>query len=131
MNKLVKGDISLISALGAVQLVIAIKVFFFNQPTSILQATQAAISQAFQTPEVIKLFGKREPKQLRERLQEVEQDFKLNKLSYESSSRQKVLINFAFFKMAEFQIPDLRICLNFKNEIKVKWRIVYKKINYK
>lgn len=87
-----KGDISLISSLGAVQLVITDKTFeTFFYFVQIVQATQAAISQAFQTPEVIKLFGKREPKQLRERLLKVEQDYKLNKLSLESSSRQKVL----------------------------------------
>jgi hypothetical protein len=73
LSKLVKGDISLVSALGAVQL-----------------ATQAAISEAFKTPEVIRLFGKREPKQLRDRLLNIEQETKLNKLSCEARDRQKV-----------------------------------------
>lgn len=73
LNKLVNGDISLVSELGAVQL-----------------ATQAAISQAFKTPEVIRLFGRREPKQLRERLQTIDQEVKLNKLSVEARDRQKV-----------------------------------------
>ncbi|XP_018568902.1 protein LZIC-like [Anoplophora glabripennis] len=75
LSKLVNGDISLISALGAVQL-----------------ATQAAISQAFKTPEVIRLFGRREPNQLRERLSTIEQDVKLNKLSTEARDRQKAEI---------------------------------------
>ena len=35
------------------------------------QAIQAAISQAFKTPEVIKLFAKKQPGQLRQRLAEV------------------------------------------------------------
>jgi len=39
--------------------------FFF------LQAIQAAISQAFKTPEVIRMFAKKQPRQLRTRLAEV------------------------------------------------------------
>ena len=37
----------------------------------LLQAIQAAISQAFKTPEVIRLFAKKQPGQLRTRLAEV------------------------------------------------------------
>ncbi|KAJ8939186.1 hypothetical protein NQ318_017083 [Aromia moschata] len=84
LNKLVNGDISLISALGAVQL-----------------ATQAAISQAFKTPEVIRLFGRREPKQLRERLHTIEQDLRLNKLSVEARDRQKAEILTALRQLKE------------------------------
>lgn len=40
--------------------------FTFN-----LQAIQAAISEAFKTPEVIRLFAKKQPGQLRQRLSEV------------------------------------------------------------
>lgn len=36
-----------------------------------VQAIQAAISQAFKTPEVIRLFAKKQPGQLRTRLGEV------------------------------------------------------------
>ncbi|ENN76303.1 protein LZIC isoform X2 [Dendroctonus ponderosae] len=70
--KLVNGDISLVNSIGALQL-----------------ATQAAISQAFKTPEVIRLFGRREPKQLRERLETVEEQLKFNKISVEARDRQK------------------------------------------
>ncbi|EFA03820.1 protein LZIC [Tribolium castaneum] len=84
LSKLVKGDISLVSALGAVQL-----------------ATQAAISEAFKTPEVIRLFGKREPKQLRERLSSIEQECKLNKLSDEATNRQKAEILTALRQLGE------------------------------
>lgn len=58
----------------------------------IFQAIQAAISQAFKTPEVIRLFGRREPKQLRERLSIIDQDLKLNKLSLAARDRQKVSV---------------------------------------
>ena len=37
----------------------------------LLQAIQAAISEAFKTPEVIRLFAKKQPGQLRQRLTEV------------------------------------------------------------
>lgn len=55
-----------------------------------LQATRAAISQAFKTPEVIRLFGRREPKLLREKLNNVELDFKLGKISAAAADQQKV-----------------------------------------
>ncbi|KAJ8965701.1 hypothetical protein NQ314_003951 [Rhamnusium bicolor] len=64
-------------------------------------ATQAAISQAFKTPEVIRLFGKREPKQLRERLSTIEQDLKLNKLNTEARDRQKAEILTALRQLNE------------------------------
>ena len=37
----------------------------------LFQAIQAAISEAFKTPEVIKMFAKKQPGQLRQRLSEV------------------------------------------------------------
>jgi len=37
----------------------------------VLQAIQAAVSEAFRTPEVIRLFAKKQPGQLRERLAQV------------------------------------------------------------
>jgi len=84
LSKLVNGDISLVSSLGAVQL-----------------ATQAAISQAFKTPEVIRLFGRREPKQLRERLKDIDEQLKLNKLSLETRDRQKGEILIALRQLNE------------------------------
>ena len=36
-----------------------------------MQAIQAAISEAFKTPEVIRLFAKKQPGQLRQRLSDV------------------------------------------------------------
>lgn len=43
----------------------------FPMCVCLLQAIQAAISQAFKTPEVIRLFAKKQPGQLRTRLAEV------------------------------------------------------------
>lgn len=49
------GDVTLVDSLGSMQL-----------------ATQAAISQAFKTPEVIKLFALKQPSQLRQRLDQLQ-----------------------------------------------------------
>ncbi|KAG7273818.1 hypothetical protein CRUP_011110 [Coryphaenoides rupestris] len=54
LNKIVSGDMTLVDELSSMQL-----------------AIQAAISQAFKTPEVIRLFAKKQPGQLRTRLAEV------------------------------------------------------------
>ncbi|XP_031344331.1 protein LZIC-like isoform X1 [Photinus pyralis] len=89
LTKLVNGDISLVSELGAMQL-----------------ATQAAISQAFKTPEVIKLFGKKEPLQLRERLQMIEQNFKLTKLNQKGYDQQKAEILVALRQLGEQLTTD-------------------------
>ena len=44
-------------------------------------ATQAAVSKAFQTPEILKLFALKQPAQLRERLTVLRRDHKLGKVA--------------------------------------------------
>jgi len=44
---------------------------FINVIILSVQAIQAAISEAFRTPEVIRMFAKKQPGQLRERLSQV------------------------------------------------------------
>jgi len=51
LDKMMRGDVTLVSQLGAMQL-----------------AIQAAVSNAFKTPEVIAMFAKKQPAQLRLRL---------------------------------------------------------------
>ncbi|KAK6617442.1 hypothetical protein RUM43_014451 [Polyplax serrata] len=63
LSKMKSGNMTLVDQLDHMQL-----------------AIQAAISEAFSTPEVIRMFSRREPKQLRQRLFENERDFKLGKL---------------------------------------------------
>ena len=67
LNKLLAGDVSLVTEFGAMRL-----------------ALQAAIADAFQTPEVIRLFAKKEPDALRTRLAAIQQDHKLTRLSFEA-----------------------------------------------
>jgi hypothetical protein len=45
------------------------------------RTTQAAISEAFKTPAVIKMFANKEPELLRERLNQIDRDIKLGKTS--------------------------------------------------
>lgn len=63
------------------------------------KAIQAAISQAFKTPEVIKLFAKKEPGQLRTRLHEIDRDYKIGKLTKEAYTQMKVEILTAVKKL--------------------------------
>lgn len=72
LQRMISGDTTLVDELSAIQL-----------------ATQAAISEAFKTPAVIRMFGKRETSQLRERLSQIDYETKLGKLSKELSDRQR------------------------------------------
>eukprot|EP01102_Stenamoeba_stenopodia_P004922 TRINITY_DN15426_c0_g1_i1.p2 TRINITY_DN15426_c0_g1~~TRINITY_DN15426_c0_g1_i1.p2 ORF type:complete len:221 (-),score=82.90 TRINITY_DN15426_c0_g1_i1:100-675(-) len=55
LKKMMAGDVSLVDHLGGVQL-----------------AIQAAVSNAFKTPEVIKLFAKKQPRLLRSKLVQIQ-----------------------------------------------------------
>lgn len=70
------GDLSLVDRINAIQL-----------------AMQQAVSQAFRTPEVIKLFAAKQPQQLRNRLSDLERDRRLGKVTEEMfvSARLEVL----------------------------------------
>ncbi|EDQ92861.1 uncharacterized protein MONBRDRAFT_13808 [Monosiga brevicollis MX1] len=87
--KMTEGDMSLVDQFGAMQL-----------------AIQAAVSDAFKTPEVIRLFAKREPGQLRERLAEMERDVKIGKISAQQQTEQKVEILTALRKLGEQISPE-------------------------
>ena len=52
------------------------------------QAVRAAISQAFKTPEVIRLFAKKEPAELRKRLANIDRDVKLGKIEVATVAAQ-------------------------------------------
>lgn len=84
LNKLAKGNMSLVDDIGSMQL-----------------AIQAAVSQAFKTPQVIRWFAKREPGQLRERLSEMERDVKIGKITKEMQIEQKVEILAALRSLGE------------------------------
>ncbi|KAJ8021912.1 Protein LZIC [Holothuria leucospilota] len=89
LAKMAEGNMTLVDDLNAMQL-----------------AIQAAISQAFKTPEVIRLFAKKQPGQLRQRLAELQRDFKVGKLSEETYTQQAVEILTALKKLGEKLIPS-------------------------
>jgi len=54
LKKMMSGDMTLVDEFGSVQL-----------------AIQAAVSEAFHTPDVIRMFAQKQPKQLRARLEQI------------------------------------------------------------
>ncbi|XP_010575649.1 PREDICTED: protein LZIC isoform X1 [Haliaeetus leucocephalus] len=89
LKKIMSGDMTLVDELSGMQL-----------------AIQAAISQAFKTPEVIRMFAKKQPRQLRTRLAEMDRDLMVGKLGRDLYTQQKVEILTALRKLGEKLTPD-------------------------
>ena len=77
LTKMKGGDMTLVDEVNRMQL-----------------AIQAAISEAFKTPEVIRLFAKKQPGQLRQRLSEVSGDTTLLKPIDEVEEIKHLLFNY-------------------------------------
>merc|ERR1719494_1688983 len=84
LKKMVAGNMSLVDQLNGMQL-----------------AIQAAISEAFKTPEVIRMFAKKQPGQLRQRLAEMDRDLKTGHISQSLYTQQAVEILTALRKLGE------------------------------
>jgi hypothetical protein len=82
LDKALKGDLTLVDEFGAAQL-----------------AIQAAVSDAFKTPEVIRMFASKQPDQLRVRLAQLQRDVKIKQISRELFNRQAVEILVALKKL--------------------------------
>eukprot|EP01115_Flamella_aegyptia_P004238 TRINITY_DN1855_c0_g4_i1.p1 TRINITY_DN1855_c0_g4~~TRINITY_DN1855_c0_g4_i1.p1 ORF type:complete len:192 (+),score=61.04 TRINITY_DN1855_c0_g4_i1:32-607(+) len=89
LDKMIKGDNTLVDKLSSIQL-----------------ALQATVSQAFKTPEVIKLFAKKEPDQLRQRLDHLKKQVKLGKTTREAMLDQAVEILAALQKLGQELSPE-------------------------
>eukprot|EP01147_Barroeca_monosierra_P010101 gene10101-2268_t len=89
LSKMTQGNMSLVDEIGAMQL-----------------AIQAAVSQAFKTPEVIRLFAKREPGQLRSRLVELDKQVSIGGVSKDTATEQKVEILTALRQLGEQITPE-------------------------
>jgi len=89
LDKMAKGDMSLVDRLGKFQL-----------------AIQATISEAFKTPEVIKLFAKQEPDGLRQRLEDLKTMVKLQKVTREEMLGQAVEILVALQQLGQTLSPE-------------------------
>ncbi|XP_028393779.1 protein LZIC-like isoform X1 [Dendronephthya gigantea] len=86
--KFAAGDMTLIDEISAMQL-----------------ALQAAISDAFKTPEVIRMFAKKQPGQLRNRLAELQRDVKTGHISEDVYTQQAVEMLTALKKLGETLKP--------------------------
>ena len=64
-------------------------------------AIQGAISEAFKTPKVIKMFAKKQPAQLRMKYEQLKEDVKLKRLTAAAYSAQAVEILTALKKLGE------------------------------
>nr|XP_033777619.1 protein LZIC isoform X2 [Geotrypetes seraphini]XP_033777620.1 protein LZIC isoform X2 [Geotrypetes seraphini] len=95
LKKIMSGNMTLVDELNAMQL-----------------AIQAAISQAFKTPEVIRMFAKKQPGQLQMRLAEMDRDLMVGKLGQNLYIQQKLEILTALRKLGEKLTPDDEIFLS-------------------
>ncbi|KAM8927996.1 protein LZIC [Pelodytes ibericus] len=89
LKKIMSGDMTLVDELSGMQL-----------------AIQAAISQAFKTPEVIRMFAKKQPGQLRTRLADMDRDLMVGKLGRDLYTQQKGEILTALRKLGEKLTPE-------------------------
>lgn len=92
LARIVSGDMTLVDQLSGVQL-----------------AIQAAISEAFRTPEVIRMFARRQPDQLRERLGQLEREAKTGRLA--DVAPQKLEILAALRKLGARLLPEEELYL--------------------
>lgn len=84
LKKMMSGDVSLVDKMGVMQL-----------------AIQGAISEAFKTPEVIRMFANKKPGDLRVRLAQVQRDQKLGKINNQRANGESVEILAALRKLGE------------------------------
>ncbi|KAL5490764.1 hypothetical protein EMCRGX_G015945, partial [Ephydatia muelleri] len=88
LSKMKEGNMTLVDELNRMQL-----------------AIRGAISEAFKTPEVIRMFAKKQPGQLRQRLTEMQRDLKVGKLPQDVYNQQAVEILTALRKLGEKLSP--------------------------
>lgn len=79
-----EGNISLLDSLGAAAL-----------------AMRAAVSNAFQTPDIISMFAKAQPAQLRNKLEELQRDYKLGKIEKKIFTQQSIEVLTALQRLGE------------------------------
>eukprot|EP00802_Teleaulax_amphioxeia_P029613 Tamp_31786.p1 GENE.Tamp_31786~~Tamp_31786.p1 ORF type:complete len:189 (+),score=70.89 Tamp_31786:75-641(+) len=84
LQKMMAGDMTLVSELGSMRL-----------------AIQGAISEAFKTPEVIKMFANKQPAQLRMKFEQLKEDLKLKRVTQSGYDVQAVEILTALKKLGE------------------------------
>ncbi|PRP88571.1 hypothetical protein PROFUN_02982 [Planoprotostelium fungivorum] len=88
LQKMAQGNMTLVDTIGGVQL-----------------AIQAAVSSAFKTPEVIKLFAKQDNNSLRQHLVNLQTQQKLGKISRSAATQQAIEILTALKKLGDTLSP--------------------------
>lgn len=74
------------------------------------QGIQAALNEVFRTPEIILMFAKKQPEQLRLKLAQIQRDLKLGKLSSQSAHTQQACFSkFIYFNSHFFTMLELKI----------------------
>ncbi|KAJ3441002.1 protein lzic [Anaeramoeba flamelloides] len=100
LDKLVKGNMTLVDELSGIQL-----------------AIRAAVAQAFKTPEVIRLFANKQPTSLRLRLSNIQTQLKLGKMAKETYETQALEILLALKKLGDkLSIQESTFLSNHMNE---------------
>ncbi|KAA6375549.1 MAG: hypothetical protein EZS28_028923, partial [Streblomastix strix] len=89
LENMMQGNLTVVDELGHIRL-----------------AIQAAISAAFKTPEVISLFAKKQPQQLRQRLEQHKRDFQLQKISEDVFHARAVEILVALKHLGDTLTPQ-------------------------
>ena len=84
LGKLISGDMSLVDQFGSVQI-----------------AIQAAIREAFKSPDVVRMFAKKENKGLRSKLASLEEDLKLGRIKQKDFDELSGEIVIALEKLGE------------------------------
>ena len=84
LSRIMSKDLTLVDSLGSMQI-----------------AIQAAISKAFKTPEVIKMFAKKDKGKLRGHLDAIQMNHRLGKLTKEQATQQTVEVLVALKKLGE------------------------------
>ncbi|XDV46173.1 hypothetical protein PO909_014110 [Leuciscus waleckii] len=103
LKKLMSGNMTLVDELGGMQLV-----------------RNEILFQAFKTPEVIRMFAKKQPGQLRTRLAEMDRDVMVGKLPRDVYTQQKVEILTALRKLGEkLTTEDEKVTASLGSEDKI------------
>jgi Beta-catenin-interacting protein ICAT len=100
LEKMTAGNMTLVDSIGNVQL-----------------AIQAAIRDAFKSPDVIRMFAKKENGALRSRLASIEQDYKLGRINDDTYYVLSHEVLLALQKLGEILTPNEQAMLNKVNTV--------------
>ncbi|VDK79597.1 unnamed protein product [Litomosoides sigmodontis] len=79
-----------------------------DELTATKMAIQNAISEAFKTPEIVAIFARKEPTLLRQKLIQVESEYRLRKISDETFKARKLEILYALHKLNDYLSDEER-----------------------